>query len=369
MINGQLQYLYDTIQQNSNYQIQTIHKETCRAHQIAMEMLRSMAETGMSSITVRALMADGTYRSVLRGDALSVYKCTEIYEYVFLPQVNCTKEYPVKYMYKHQQQQGYLQGLSHEITQTPTITNCPAPVFMYDIGYTVITLSNHSIPAQHLPYLPSPSEHNDPHYLPDISFNQQGIYTIKEMSQENTFLEMMKQIQKQARIDKMIDDKTKNYELTAAQLELASVLGNIIFNPYEAYFRNTISMLIILLILYILYHLIKWKRFQLGMKFPSLTRIPVIGKYLQKKEPFYTLLPLRPIPPSSMTDQTTLNMEDASINISAPQMENQSFPAEKELSTQKQENSTYETPISQTHPTTQTIIYPTMALQLQRYRN
>lgn len=70
-----------------------------------------------------------------------------------------------------------------------------------------------------------------------------------------------------------------------------------------------------------------------------------------------------------MTDQTTLNMEDASINISAPQMENQSFPAEKELSTQKQENSTYETPISQTHPTTQTIIYPTMALQLQRYRN
>lgn len=84
-MNGELQYLYDALKDDVTYALQSIDRDTTRIQQMDIEM----AETGSSSITVRALTRDGRYRSTLRGDLLSFTKCVEIWEYMFLRQTNC----------------------------------------------------------------------------------------------------------------------------------------------------------------------------------------------------------------------------------------------------------------------------------------
>ncbi|OXA64120.1 Envelope glycoprotein B [Folsomia candida] len=223
-INGELQYLYDVLRDDVTYALQTIHRDTCRSQQLDLEMLRAMAETGSTSITVRALTRDGRYRSTLRGNLLSVTKCVEIWEYMFLRQTNCTLEYPVVYMYQHVQSQGWLQGLSHEILDKPTFSACPPPLWLFDMGSQVIQLSNHSLPASNIPYLPSPRETDSQYIIRDLAFDQAGVYSVSDISGESTLINLMQQLQQKTRIDEMIRLKQNGQSFNSEQLRLARLL-------------------------------------------------------------------------------------------------------------------------------------------------
>lgn len=125
-----------------------------------------------------------------------------------------TLEYPVVYMYQHVQSYGWLQGLSHEILDKPTMTSCPPPIWLFDMGSQVIQLSNHSLPASNIPYLPSPRETDSLHAIRELSFDQTGVYSISDQTGKATLINLMQQIQQKTNIDEMIKQKQKDNRLT-----------------------------------------------------------------------------------------------------------------------------------------------------------
>jgi len=92
-----------------------LHRETCRSHQIELELIRALAEGGQATLMVRSLLKDRKYRAKILGDALAVYKYQEIFKYMPLPSTNCTREWPVVFISNHDQKQGWLSPLSHVI--------------------------------------------------------------------------------------------------------------------------------------------------------------------------------------------------------------------------------------------------------------
>lgn len=83
--NGKLQYIYDLVRSNISYNIQQLHSEICQINKRQLEMLRLQAQGGQVSLLVRVLLGNEAYRSRLNEDILSIYKCTKIYNYMFLP--------------------------------------------------------------------------------------------------------------------------------------------------------------------------------------------------------------------------------------------------------------------------------------------
>ncbi|OXA40085.1 Envelope glycoprotein B [Folsomia candida] len=282
-VNGELQFLYDALRDDVSYALQIIHRDTCKSQQLELELVRALAEFGQSSITVRALTRDGRCRSTLRGDVLSVFKCTEIWEYM-LRQTNCTLEYPVSYMYQHQKHEGWIQGLSHEIVQSPTMTSCPAPVWVFDMGNKVIQLSNHSLPASTIPYLPSPRETAEYPTIRDLSFDQTGIYSLKQISGETTILDLMQQLQERTRISDLIKTKEEGASFNTEQIRLSRLIQDITLDPIRKYVNITITICITLLIVYILYTLLKFHRLRLGNEFPFLRNLPIFGHIFTNQE-------------------------------------------------------------------------------------
>jgi len=101
---------------------------------------------------------------------------------------------------------GYLSGLSDEIQDIASTVDCPAPTFIFDMGNVSVHLSNRTI-ITHIPTLPSPSEGVTLHKMPDISFSTPGIYSLEDISGQDTLLGLIKQLGKQTSIDRIISDK------------------------------------------------------------------------------------------------------------------------------------------------------------------
>ncbi|OXA45127.1 Retrovirus-related Pol polyprotein from transposon opus [Folsomia candida] len=232
-VNGELQFLYDAPRDDVSYALQIIHRDTCKSQQLELELVRALQN--LDKVQLR------------------VFKCTEIWEYMFLRQTNCTLEYPVSYMYQHQKHEGWIQGLSHEIVQSPTMTSCPAPVWLFDMGNKVIKLSNHSLPASTIPYLPSPRETAEYPTIRDLSFDQTGIYSLKQISGETTILDLMQQLQERTRISDLIKTKEEGASFNTEQIRLSRLIQDITVDPIRKYFNITITICITLLIVYILY--------------------------------------------------------------------------------------------------------------------
>jgi len=71
--------------------------------------------------------------------------CTEIYKYRLLPQINCTREWPVEFVHHHDRKFGYLSGFSHEIQVEASTVDCSAPTFIFNMEDVTVHLSNRTI--------------------------------------------------------------------------------------------------------------------------------------------------------------------------------------------------------------------------------
>ena len=88
-MNAKFQFLYDLVRDNTSYSIHLLHAEVCRTNQRQLEILRTLAEGGNPTLLVRTLLGNPKYRAALNGDVFSIWKCEEIYNYMFLPRNSC----------------------------------------------------------------------------------------------------------------------------------------------------------------------------------------------------------------------------------------------------------------------------------------
>jgi len=248
-INAEFQFLYETLRDNLTFGIQVIHREVCRSHQLELELVRALAEGGQASLMVRSLLRDRRYRARVNGDVLSVYKCTEIYEYMFLPQTNCTQEWPIKFIYNHDMKSGWLTPLSHEIVDEPTYVDCPSPIFIFDTGDSTIHLTNRTL-LKNIPMLPSPSEGTKLYDLPDISFSTPGIYSIEDITGQETILGLLKQLRRQTKIDQILADKLKGKPLTVDQTAMLRYMQNFAMDPIKTLFYQIMTAIASVTILF-----------------------------------------------------------------------------------------------------------------------
>jgi len=228
-LNGEFQFLYETLKTNISFNIQMLHREICRSHQLELELISALAEGGQASLMVRTLLKDRRYRAKISGDALAVYKCQEIFEYMLLPSTNCTREWPLVFITNHDQKYGWLSPLSHEILDEPTYIECPAPVFILDLGEKTVHLTNRSL-ITHLEILPSPAEGLSLKEIPDISFSTPGVYSIEELTGQDTLLGLMKQLQKRSRVEQVVSDR-----LNGKPLNESLCFGFTIFSGQRGY--------------------------------------------------------------------------------------------------------------------------------------
>jgi hypothetical protein len=307
-LNAEFQFLYETLKDNLTFGIQMVHRETCRSHQVELEILRSLSEGGQASLMVRALLKDRRYRAKLTGDVISVYKCTEIFEYMMLQQENCTREWPVQFLFNYDLKVGWISGLSHEIMDEPTYVDCPAPSFIFDTGLVTIHLSNRS-KTTNIPILPSPSEGIALTQLPDIAFSTPGIYSVEELTGQDTLLGIMKQMQRSNKIDKIINARINGQDLTPDLQQVNTVVRNMVMEPIRTLTLQIIGTSLTLLILYITCKLIHHFRFNLGRRFRWLVFLPIVGNYFLKRDHSYVIIPQRNSRGPSLPPRTSFQPE------------------------------------------------------------
>lgn len=102
-INSEMQYLYDIIQTNISMLVQQMHREVCQSNQITLELLRNLANAGMTTIAVRSLLKDNRYIAKPTGDMISLFQCEEIFNYQLLEQgtEQCTLAWPIQYYHNY----------------------------------------------------------------------------------------------------------------------------------------------------------------------------------------------------------------------------------------------------------------------------
>jgi hypothetical protein len=140
-IQGQFTFLWDMVRSNLIFAVQMLHTSVCWNNQNLLDLLHSLAAGGSPSLLLQALLGENHYRASLSGDILSVFKCDIIHNYMFQPRTECQVEWPILFLHNHDQKEGFLIPLSHEMVDTATPTECPAGQFFFDSGSHVILLT------------------------------------------------------------------------------------------------------------------------------------------------------------------------------------------------------------------------------------
>jgi hypothetical protein len=231
-INAKLLYMYQIVESNYHFGIQTIHSQVCKAHQSHLQLLRMLAAGGQPSTLVRTLMHNPGYRATKNGDLLEIYKCQEIIDYMLLPQTECTLEWPVEFVSGTEKKIGYLTGITHEIMDTPTYVPCPAPNYYFEYGNYTVHLTNRSI-IETFPILPSSYDDVSMKRMPELSFGSPGIYLVDEISGADTIAGLMKNMNKQTRIDQIINARVRGDQLTPEQMYSMQVLKEYLVSPFQ----------------------------------------------------------------------------------------------------------------------------------------
>ena len=253
-LNAKFQYLYDLIKANVTYSVQSLHSEVCKANKRMLELLRILAQGGSPSLLVRILLGSDQYRARLNGDVLSVWMCESIYNYMMMPKDDCIFEWPVTYMEGHDKKTGYLTPLSHEIIETPTRTECPSPDYYFDTGDYVVLLTNRTIAAA-LPTLPKPSENINISSMPELSFKAPGVYTVSEISGQETLIELVREMRSRYQIDDIMNAKRKGVRLRGSETRIMNFVQNAATNPIKAWFYRMITTcLTVLLVAVLIYN-------------------------------------------------------------------------------------------------------------------
>jgi len=231
-INAKLLYLYQIVQDNYHFGIQILHSQVCKAHQSHLQLLRMMAAGGQPSVLVRTLMRSPGYKATTNGDLLEIYKCETITDYMFLPQTGCILEWPIEFYSGQERKSGYLTGITHEILDEPTPTICPAPNFYFEYGNVTVHLTNRTV-VETFPTLPSSYDDVSMKKMPDLSFESPGIYTVEEISGTETITGLLKNLNRQSRIDAIIQAHIRGDELTSDQIFSMQVLREYLISPLK----------------------------------------------------------------------------------------------------------------------------------------
>jgi hypothetical protein len=129
-----------------------------------------------------------------------VFKCDIIHNYMFQPRTECQVDWPILFLHNHDQKEGFLTPLSHEIVDTATPTECPAGQFFFDSGAHVVLLNNRSVKYD-LPTLPRPGPYRPG---PDLSFSIPGVYTAAGISGRETLLALLRDMKNNYRVDEYL---------------------------------------------------------------------------------------------------------------------------------------------------------------------
>lgn len=217
-LNGEFQYLFEVLRENTTYALHQIHREVCHSNQIMLELIRSLGAAGMTSLMVRSLLHDPSYRAVQNGDALSIFRCLRVSRYMLLPKSadNCTLEWPVMYMVDGDKYEGWFSGIDHEISNKPTRVPCPSPNFIMDVGNQTIQLSNRSIIVD-VPILPSPGGGKTVPDFPDLSWGTPGMYSARDISGTDTLFALNRERSNIESIDVIVSQLQEGTPLLPSQ--------------------------------------------------------------------------------------------------------------------------------------------------------
>lgn len=227
--NAKLQFFMEYISRFTTFEIMKLHYEVCKINQAQMRLIEHTAKTGNPSVIPNVLLGDGSYKAQLNGDVLSIWKCHDIKQYMFLRREKCTLEWPVKYMLKHEAKVGYVAPLSHIIVDLPTAMNEPCREFIFDTGKDTILLSNRSF-VTNLPVLPRPGDYEAGGLKrPQISIESTGMYDVIENGNPEGAYELHKETQRSTLLLGEMEKKSVvRPDSTNAAKVLDSVMENIV---------------------------------------------------------------------------------------------------------------------------------------------
>ena len=146
----------------------------------------------------------------------------------------------------------------YAIVTKATKTPCPSPDFYFDSGKSVVLLANKTI-TTNIDVLPKPGEGMDSTdlSLPLLSFKSPSVYSMEEMTSQETIMGMIREMGHQYRIDDAIQLSRKGSVLTPDVADTIAALRDAITSPVKSFigglFTTTFTLLLILLVIYVGY--------------------------------------------------------------------------------------------------------------------
>lgn len=195
-------FLYETIKKGTVEAVWKFEQKVCESNKAQLDLINALIQSGHPSLVTSLLYKnDLSYRADFSGDVPTVYKCLEIYEYMFTERLSCIFEWPVRYVYNHKEFEGYMTPATHTIIPVPTnrtrsLENCPR--FFFKTHNFVVLLSNSKATQVNLPTLPQKNAvHEVEEFLPPLSFVPTGKMD-SSSADVGAFYQMFKEVQQKA---------------------------------------------------------------------------------------------------------------------------------------------------------------------------
>jgi hypothetical protein len=160
--------------------------------------------------------------------------------------------------------------------------------------------------------LPSPSEGITLKELPDISFSTPGVYSIEDVTGQDTILGLIKQLRKQSRVDQIISDRMKGKQLTTDQREIFKLLGNMTLNPFKQTLYQGFACLGLIVFLYVLIKFYRNNRNTFRKCFSIVNVMAHARRIKRKRQHSYISIPRNP-PPQPTYATTAIQTEPPPI--------------------------------------------------------
>jgi len=232
----------------SPFATQKLFLDLCVAQQLELQLLTTLTAAGHTDLMIQTLMQDQRFRVISHGDVFSVYQCQSIHEYIFLPNNNCTTEWPISFFDNNYDLQfGYLKSPSHEIVLEPSPSTCPIPSYIFNTGTEFVHLTNKTI-LDTIEVLPIPGLGWT--QKPTLSFAPSKYYA------QDFYKNLTHQLISKSRIDNILTESTKGAKLNAAQLGVIGRLIDLIVKPIATFFVTIIKWIFIICFIIVLVKLI-----------------------------------------------------------------------------------------------------------------
>lgn len=98
-VESNLNYLYETIKKETIDAVLKFQQKVCEANKIQLDLIYALTQSEHPNLITSLLYKnDLSYRTDFSKNVPTVYKCIEIYEYMFTKRQSCILEWRVKYI-------------------------------------------------------------------------------------------------------------------------------------------------------------------------------------------------------------------------------------------------------------------------------